>query len=382
MSVLYSHGGSGNHGCEALARTVCEIIDDVEIVYSLNQSEDVLYKLQDVVKVCPSGKKIGFRSTRHIFFKLFSIVIRNKNHYVKYEHSNLLRSKHSMYISIGGDNYCYNSTPEQIAYLNKHLKKNDCKLVLWGCSIEPVLLNDLKLVSNLKEYDLITARETITYKALLTAGLENTRLLPDSAFILDTLYEPLPKGLTDGNMVGINVSPLVIASEKIKGITIKNYKQLIQHIIDSTNMQIALIPHVVWKHDDDRKPLEMLNEMFASTGRVVLLEDNNSMVLKGYIARCRFFIASRTHASIAAYSSCVPTLVVGYSVKARGIAYDLFGTVENYVLPVQDILKEDDLTNAFRRLQKNETAVREHLETVIPNYIEDARNGKIYLKNL
>ena len=38
-----------------------------------------------------------------------------------------------------------------------------------------------------------------------------------------------------------------------------------------------------------------------------------------------------------AYSSCVPTLVVGYSVKARGIARDIFGTEDRYVLPVQSL---------------------------------------------
>ena len=51
------------------------------------------------------------------------------------------------------------------------------------------------------------------------------------------------------------------------------------------------------------------------------------------------FIGARTHATIAAYSSCVPTLVVGYSIKARGIAKDLFGTDEGYVLPVQALAK-------------------------------------------
>ena len=55
------------------------------------------------------------------------------------------------------------------------------------------------------------------------------------------------------------------------------------------------------------------------------------------------FIGARTHSTIAAYSSGVPTLVVGYSVKAKGIAKDLFGTEENYVLPVQALKEENNL---------------------------------------
>lgn len=65
------------------------------------------------------------------------------------------------------------------------------------------------------------------------------------------------------------------------------------------------------------------------------------------------FIGARTHATIAAYSSCVPTLVVGYSIKARGIAKDLFGTDEGYVLPVQALAKKEDLVNAFDWLYQN-----------------------------
>ena len=52
-----------------------------------------------------------------------------------------------------------------------------------------------------------------------------------------------------------------------------------------------------------------------------MIQDDNCMVIKGYISRCELFIGARTHATIAAYSTGVPTLVLGYSVKARGIAY-------------------------------------------------------------
>ena len=68
-----------------------------------------------------------------------------------------------------------------------------------------------------------------------------------------------------------------------------------------------------------------------------MIEDSPAEVLKGYISRCSFFVGARTHSTIAAYSTGVPTLVIGYSVKSRGIATDLFGTYDNYVLPVQEL---------------------------------------------
>ena len=99
-----------------------------------------------------------------------------------------------------------------------------------------------------------------------------------------------------------------------------------EEILSNTDMRICLIPHVVWEYNNDRKPLISLYKKFKDTNRVILLEDHNCEELKGFISRCRFFVGARTHATIAAYSTCVPTLVVGYSIKSRGIATDLFGS--------------------------------------------------------
>ena len=125
-----------------------------------------------------------------------------------------------------------------------------------------------------------------------------------------------------------------------------------------------------------------LYDKFKSTNRVSLLEDNNCEILKGYISRCRFFIGARTHATIAAYSTNVPTLVIGYSVKAKGIAKDIFGTYENYVLPVQSLSNKDDLINAFEWMKDNEDDIRKHLNEFMPGYKEKALQGKVEIEKL
>ena len=109
---------------------------------------------------------------------------------------------------------------------------------------------------------------------------------------------------------------------------------------------------------------------FEDTGRVVLIEDCNCMELKGFISRCRFFIGARTHATIAAYSTCVPTLVLGYSIKSRGIAKDLFGTFENYVIGVEELVEEDCLKQAFQWIMNNEMEIKNRLNDFIPGYVE------------
>jgi polysaccharide pyruvyl transferase WcaK-like protein len=94
------------------------------------------------------------------------------------------------------------------------------------------------------------------------------------------------------------------------------------------------------------------------------------------------FIGARTHATIAAYSSCVPTLVVGYSIKAKGIAKDLFNTYDNYCLPVQALESSDDLIRAFEWLKENEDGIRTHLTGIMPDYIKRAQNVAEEIKKL
>lgn len=229
----------------------------------------------------------------------------------------------------------------------------------------------------MQRYDLITARESITYETLKVIN-PNTVLVADPAFLLDTVKLPLPEGFADGNTLGINLSPMAIEREPVPGMAMENYRNLIRYVIENTDMQVALIPHVVWEDGDDRIPLGRLCEDFGDTGRVVLLPDNGCLEQKGYIARCSFFVGARTHATIAAYSSYVPTLVVGYSVKARGIARDLFGAEDGYVLPVQQLTQPDQLTEAFLNLYKQRSCIAEHLQNTLPAYLANgtaARNA-------
>jgi polysaccharide pyruvyl transferase WcaK-like protein len=139
---------------------------------------------------------------------------------------------------------------------------------------------------------------------------------------------------------------------------------------------------VVWESNDDRQVLTPLYEEFRHTGRVIELGDHSCTELKGYIARCRMFIGARTHATIAAYSQLVPTLVLGYSVKSRGIARDLFGSEEHYVIPVQGMTDPNALADGFDWLRNNENDIRAHLEKTMPEYKKRAYNALDALKKL
>ena len=162
---------------------------------------------------------------------------------------------------------------------------------------------------------------------------------------------------------------MIVSNEKSKGMARANYEELLRFLLEETSSTVALIPHVVWPRNDDRTELLRLYELFPQKDRMILVEDHNAPELKYLISRCSFFIGARTHATIAAYSSCVPTLVVGYSVKARGIARDLFGTEKGYVVPVQSLSYETELREAFQTLYSREEQIRGHLESMLPSYI-------------
>ena len=111
---------------------------------------------------------------------------------------------------------------------------------------------------------------------------------------------------------------------------------------------------------------------FKDSERIgILPPDLNAKQYKGYIANTRFFIGARTHATIAAYSSGVPTAVLGYSVKSRGLAKDLFGE-EKFVLNSRKLTDTQPLVDVFNSLVENEREIREILIKKIPLYLRNA----------
>lgn len=374
---LYGHNGSGNHGCEAIVRGTYEVIRsfDNELELTLasgNKNEDINYGLNEILNVVDEQNVVEKFSLPYIYAYLSLKLFKNDlpSEEVVYRNTFNNIDKNTIALSIGGDNYCYPGY-HRFMMLHEMLYRRGIKTVLWGCSVEPSKI-DKEMREDLCKYDLIVARESLTYEALKNIGA-NVQLCSDPAFQLKKIDLPLPKNFIEGNTVGINVSPLIMSCETNQGITRENYIQLVDYIIKNTDMNVALIPHVVWvDNNDDRKPLEELYNMFKETNRVCLIENHNCMELKGYISKCRFFIGARTHATIAAYSTSIPTLVVGYSIKAKGIAKDIFGTYDNYVLPVQSLKEKDELIRAFEWMVNNEGSIRIHLNEFMKNYIPSA----------
>lgn len=386
--LMYMHAGSGNHGCEAIVRGLSSILENRFTIISHRKTEDIGYGLGELCEVV-NAKRVEDHFIPHAYFYAIKKITGRGEPKMKYTYKEAGDfAKYDCAVSIGGDNYCYDNTIYDLKMANSMFNDSGVKTALIGCSIEPKLLEREDIINDMKKYSVIIARESITYTALRRAlgyktteaveqGKTKIHLIPDPAFSMKKVECALPNGFKEGKTIGINVSPLILDYEnnKNKGITLANYEELIRTIIEETGEQIALIPHVVWNGNDDRIPLETLYNKYKSSGRVILIKDHSAPELKYIISKCSMFIGARTHATIAAYSTCVPTLVVGYSVKSRGIATDLFGTDVNFVLPVQALETPTDLTDAFLWLKEHATEQREQLEKIMPEYI--GRVGKI-----
>lgn len=375
--VLYMHTGSGNHGCEAIVRTTSKLLNgprDV-ILWSNTKLEDIKYgSAQGFERIVVPEQLERFSAA------YFEALVKRKLFHRKNANMEVfLRElfKDNIAISVGGDNYCYDWSAKQAVMLDKEIRKYCKSSVLWGCSIDSEAIT-AEVREDLAGFDLITAREPITYQLLKEIN-SNTVKVADPAFLLERIDLPLPDGFQEGNTVGINVSPLIMKYGTEGSLILDNYRQLIHYILEETDMSVSLIPHVVWPYNNDLEPIDALYREFGEFARVSRITDGNCCELKGYIARCRFFVGARTHATIAAYSTGVPTLVVGYSVKSRGIAQDLFGTDEGYVLPVQGLKSKDDLKLSFQKIIEQEQEQRNRLANVIPAYKKLAASAAEYI---
>lgn len=386
-AVLCGHTGSINRGCEAIIRSTADILKKASvnsILATHAKEQDLDSKVNEFDELIEYNKIKRF-SLKHLYvgtlYKIFKYSypvnrVTQRNIWDTLKDNNIA-------INIGGDTYCYDKPT--ISYdLNKFTKKNNIKNILWGCSIGKEYINK-EMIADLNRYTLIFPRETITYNSLIEVGIDKSKLklMSDSAFALKIEKIELPKNFHVGNTVGLNLSPIVIRSGKDENIALNSYYNIIDYILENSDMKIALIPHVYTSDSEDMIPHKIIYDKYKHTNRMIIFDSYyNCMELKYIISKCRFIIAARTHASIAAYSTGVPTLVVGYSVKSRGIARDIFGNEEGYVLPVQELEDKNQLKKAFINIMEKENEIKTHLQKFMPSYIEKAWQAGEEIKKL
>lgn len=368
---LCGHTGNINRGCEAIVRSTVSILgyqrSDINLVTFAPSTDIAMAKALGIGLIpyanypTPIHRYIcaGFR--RLLNDPSFGRQISLRPILDRMEKGDLC-------LNIGGDTYCY-GRPGMSYALNKYANKKGADTVLWCCSIEKSAI-DKEMLEDLKRYRYIFAREQITYNTLVEAGVDQEKLIRccDPAFFLRPKEISVPTNFVRGNTVGINVSEIVV--NKKNPLVYENVKHLIRHLLEKTQYNVCLIPHVYSINDRrcDYPILKALEGEFNSPRVSIIEKEYTCEELKYVISQCRFLICARTHASIAAYSTKVPTLVLGYSVKSKGIASDLFGSYKDYVLPYDEIRAKETLLEYFLKLEENEYTIKQQLEKVLPGY--------------
>lgn len=371
--ILCGHTGSDNRGCEAIVRSTIGILNEVGLgdnsLYSYAVEQDKKRNLDKIVTIKP------YKYPHKIFRGIYRYILKNpvKSHIIAYEKI-VNRESPDWMFCIGGDTYCF-ARPYSTYAINRVSQRHNIPTVLWGCSIDESIFKNDVLKRDIQKYKHIVTREPLTYEILKQCVKPEQTLWQacDPAFRLESKECELPAVFKTGDVVGINLSPYFIKNNtKEDEQVFQNVKNLIQYLLEKTDLNICFIPHVFSfeKENQDFAVIKRFYEQYEKEERVGFLnQDLSCTEIKYVISRCRFFIGARTHTMIAAYSTGVPALALSYSIKSLGIAKDIFGTNEGYVLAKAELQKRDCLTDTFlNEIVKREEEIRLIYQKVMPEY--------------
>lgn len=377
-----------NRGSEALVRGTIEILKkhfpDCNItVCSGEQEFNSSLCVPDVDRYVRRQSYYNGISLNRILNLFYRKILKNIEKADQIKYKDLLREckDADLVIVSGGDNYDKSYGMFHLMHsVNKAIRStSSAKMVMYDCSLAESEITE-EVQRDFALFDAVTAREKDTYTALKKKlSTVPVYYFPDPAFAMHAEETMLPECFAKGKVVGVNLSTMAVESQygSDKQTVLKAYTNMINWILENTDLNVMLLPHVM--RGLDLKVLRELYTYYENESRVCLIDNENlkAAELKYIISRCDFYVGARTHSTIAAYSSCVPTLVLGYSVKSIGIAKDLFGRYEGYVVPVGEICESslDFLQKSFKELYEHEQQVKETLNRVMPNYIDKAMDA-------
>ena len=293
-------------------------------------------------------------------------------------------------LALGGDNYSLDyGDPLKYFHFNMTTLRQNRPLIIWGASVGPFNRRpriERMAAEQLKRITLICARESESVAYLDSLGIrDNVRLVADPAFALESepveLSGPERLLLTE-ECIGLNVSPLMGKYWQGAQSWPESATACVRRLLEEFEQPIVLVPHVIYPRSNDHAFMtRILEQLPQFKQRLILIDPTyNCQQLKWIISKLGMFIGARTHATIAALSSHVPTLSIGYSMKSRGINQDIFGHLD-WLMPL-DSLRPAALLEVVKKMQHERGAVHQHLTEMMPAYQERSRLAAKYLKEV
>lgn len=364
------HLDGDNRGCEAIARATAELLvesKDNLVGLCTNTSLDSKLGLADYITLVAAPSNNIFKV---LLRKLHRFIAPQRVKHMRFVFSQMydkfLRNipDDGIVLSTGGDMFCYGNN--EAVYTSRKCQERGLKTILWGCSVGENNLTQEKIMC-LKNFDLIYVRESLTESVLRKIGLNNVINYPDPAFCLLPKPCMLPVCFDKWKrVIGLNISNFVLANGHN---SLNMLSSFIEYILKKTDYYILLIPHVLWSNQDDTIPSMHLYNLYKESNRIGVLDSKkyNYCEIRYIISKCHYFIGARTHSVISAYSTCIPAIALGYSIKSIGIAKDL-GLSEKLVIDCTKHIHSNKIIESFIYLEQHDKNIREHLRLTMPIY--------------
>jgi colanic acid/amylovoran biosynthesis protein len=274
-------------------------------------------------------------------------------------------------LSVGGDNFTIDyGIPYSHLEQNRFVLDMGKPLVVWGASIGPFDASP-KLASLFHRHlrDEVTAifvREPESREYLARHGIER-----NVHFAYDPAFAMLPEPVDDRTLgfampadaIGLNISPFITAQAHISRADSPAWvTALVLQLRKVTGRPIVLIPHVTVPWRDDHALLQAALALCPDRSGLFLVPPSlNAAQLKSVISRLGGLVAGRTHATIAAFSTAVPTISLVYSTKAVGLNKLIFGHTD-YAVPA-DRITSDNIVSAAMRCLADDKPIRDWLKS-------------------
>ena len=404
MKRFYLSGQTnfGNRGCEALVRSTLQLLkqqfgDEVEVlVPSYRPDLDAPQWPDAQLQGARFVRALPFPLELRIWSRLLRLTPRLARRYMPSYRLPAdieadLRSCDA-FLVIGGDNITLDYGLASLAWhvgFAEHARRMGLPVMVWGASIGPFSKEpraEQQVAEFLRQIACVTVRETISLEYLKSIGVHaNVSLVADGAFVMAperVETAPFwPKASASG-VLGFNISPLIQKFRPVgepHSVLQKEVAAFLRDVLAHSDLGVLLLPHVDpldgSADNSDTHYMKAIQEMLGDqSGRLTMAPATlNAAQLKHVLSQCSYFIGARTHATIGALSSQVPTVSIAYSVKAKGLNRDLFGD-EGLVLETPTV-SHRTLADCFAKLRAEDDQLRGFLAKRIPEWKQRAKGS-------
>lgn len=402
LFILAGNGPYENRGCEAIIRGTVEIIktrfNKPQFLCASVFNGQEQYLQQRDTETDPDVSHIAINTykkpDKRVYIAYAASRLSDRLHgEILFRNLKRFLPRAEGVLSVGGDNYTLSGTdlPKNCISLDNFVLRNNVPIYIWGASIGPFSARpkyEQYMADHLNKVTLIFARETATVRYLNQIGVrDNIVQVADPAFVMRPVK---PSHHWDSNIpsesIGLNFSPLMALFftegdiSRWRNIVIK----MITDISDNLDNRIFLIPHVIIPgiFDNDHDFLKSVMTGIPQGIDVELISpEYNAAELKWIISSLKLFVGARTHSTIAALSSCVPTISISYSEKSKGINQDVFGHQQYCMRP--EPANIDSITDGIVNAYHDAKNIKKNLSEKIPYFLGLAdRSGDILARQM